>query len=193
MGQTKVKVYRLVFEDGKQYVGRTIQTMSDRMCGHRADAKRYNTPVNIALRSLSYEMEVLSEHSTVKQANAEEIRLIAEGKLQDERFGYNAFAGNVSGQGLRESTRLKMSKVHSNLRKSTLLKMSKARKGKPIPREQVVRMVKTRMSKVNSADLVYDYETLGLRVCEISRKRDVPYSTVRRRLRNEGVYNNGKS
>ena len=107
-------LYCLTFPNGKKYVGISSRTLTHRWKLHKSQARNGSpNPVHKAMNhfgSDSVELEILKRGKET-YIKLEEIRLIAEWKLQDRRFGYNVTAG---GDGQFGTTRsLELRKRHS--------------------------------------------------------------------------------
>lgn len=96
------KVTNLI--SGKIYIGATNQTLADRMCGHRYDAKRRVQEHNsfyYDLRTLdrsNFSIFLVSSHETRDELFSAEVDLIA--KLRKEGIDlYNVAAGGLNGNG----------------------------------------------------------------------------------------------
>ena len=84
-------------ENGKSYIGKTVQVLANRMARHRADAQRgRGARLGAAIRKYGWDkfrVEVLCHPATLEELNAFEIGFIEMYFTTDKRFGYNLTPG----------------------------------------------------------------------------------------------------
>ena len=134
------KVYMHTTPSGKVYIGITSQEPKVRW----KHGSNYKTSVAFyrAIQKYGWENirhDILYSGLTKEQAEEIEIRLIAEHKSTDPRYGYNCDNGGCSVGRASEATRAKMSQARMGHKTadSTRAKISRSHKGRPLSEEHL--------------------------------------------------------
>ena len=112
--------------NGKIYIGQTVKSLEKRWKNHLASSKKSNYPIHLAIKKYGQEnfsREILFECSTQEELNSQELK----NALELNSFapnGYNLAAGDGKGKWSEETKK----------------KMSLAKKGKPMPEDQKIRL-----------------------------------------------------
>ena len=106
------KIYKVTFENGRSYIGLTVNSLAQRKKEHENRAKRGSQFIfHKMLRNYPAIWEILQENLSLEEANEREIYFI-------ERFdtifprGYNQTKGGQSGGRMSEDVRMRMSRAH---------------------------------------------------------------------------------
>jgi len=136
----KVIIYRIVFPNGKSYIGQTIQPLNRRINRHRSNSankscRMYNIPVYNAIRKYGWKsliINILCKVSKDKANKRETFYIEKFGSLIENR-GYNCILEwPDKRKEMSKETRQKMSEIQrtSEKCKAHLKKLHESRKGK---------------------------------------------------------------
>jgi group I intron endonuclease len=137
-----MNVYGIIYlirnlENGKVYVGQTIQPLKERWKQHCFDSiARRGFPLHLAIRKYGkerFEVSTIAECSDQSELNRREAELIIEYRACERGIGYNVRAGGDGGGRLSEETRIRL---------STSLKGRNAyNKGRKMPEHQRLQLI----------------------------------------------------
>ncbi len=139
---TKMCIYKLVFPNGKLYVGQTVRTLKHRLNGHiQAVNRGLTTPIYNAIRKYqTFEIFILDVCNSIEELNILENKYILElNTIVDNKLGYNSdFGGNnktPSKEMLEKCKNSKIGKKHSQETKDKISKSNTNLKKKPMSEE----------------------------------------------------------
>lgn len=92
----KYKIYKIIFPNGKLYIGYTSRTLRKRFSEHMTRASKLGTPLYHAIRKYKEEniqIELIESYDNKEEALQAEIQFIKENKTTDINFGYNLHEG----------------------------------------------------------------------------------------------------
>jgi group I intron endonuclease len=124
-------IYMFVFENGKLYIGQTVQSLGYRVNQHLICSKNNNNrPVCNAIRKYDFYVEILKECSGIEDLNKSESYFINKYRSNFCDNGYNCDSGG-SNKILTEYTKLKISKSNmgKKMSESSKIKMRNKKLG----------------------------------------------------------------
>lgn len=130
-------VYKLIFPNGKVYIGQTVQLLRDRVYGHCYNAFNkknkdfYSIKNNAVRKYMTFKVEVLYQGEDL---DINEINYIKEYNSTNREYGYNLDSGGSLNKIVSEESKKKMSESAKGkiVSEETKRKMSEARKGKKL-------------------------------------------------------------
>jgi group I intron endonuclease len=176
MGETKYWVYMHMFPNGKRYIGITKDIKRRFRNGRGYD----NQPImRCAIKKYGWEnvvTKVLYSDLTEKQAKEKEIKLIAELKTHERKYGYNQTLGGESANGrhMSEEQKRKVGERMSACNKGRHMsqeqkeKLSKALRGKPKNyteegRKRIIESNRTRVCSRETRKKISENTKIGMR------------------------------